>query len=56
MTGETVHQRLHHAFNTENNDKRQIAFTHQSQLIDRDFLLDTWQRSPDSVAMQENLI
>ena len=56
MTGETVHQRLQHAFNTENNDKRQIAFTHQSQLIDSDFLLDTWQRSPDSVAMQENLI
>ena len=56
MTGETVHQRLYHAFNAENNDKRQIAFTHQSQLIDSDFLLDVWQRSPDSVAMQENLI
>ncbi len=56
MTGETVHQRLHHAFNTENNDKHQVAFTHQSQLVDSDFLLDTWQRSPDTVAMQENLV
>ena len=56
MTGETVHQRLYHTFNAENNDKRQIAFMHQSQLIDSDFLLDVWQRSPDSVAMQENLI
>ena len=56
MTGETVHQRLHYAFNAENNEKHLVAFNHQSQIVDSDFLLDTWQRSPDSVAMQENLI
>ena len=56
MTGETVHQRLHHAFNFANNEKHQVAFNHQSQVIDNDFLLDIWQRSPSSVAMQENLI
>ena len=56
MTGETVHQRLHHAFNFANNEKHHVAFNHQSQVIDDDFLLDIWQRSPSSVAMQENLI
>ena len=56
MTGETVHQRLNDAFNFANNEKHQIAFNHQSQIIDSDFLLDVWQRSPSSVAMQENLI
>lgn len=56
MTGETVHQRLHHAFNLIYNEKHQVAFTHQSQIVDRDFLLDIWQRSPSSVAMQEKLI
>ena len=56
MTGETVHQRLHHAFNLTNSEKHQVTFTHQSQMIDSDFLLDIWQRSPDSVAMQEKLI
>ncbi|MEJ6069105.1 hypothetical protein MT378_15285, partial [Psychrobacter sp. 16-Bac2893] len=56
MTGETVHQRLHHAFNFANNEKHHVAFNHQSQVIDNDFLLDIWQRSPSSVAMQENLI
>lgn len=56
MTGETVHQRFQHAFNAENNKNHQITFNHQSQLVDSDFLLDMWQRSPKSVAMQENLI
>lgn len=56
MTGETVHQRLNDAFKFANNEKHQIAFNHQSQIIDSDFLLDVWQRSSSSVAMQENLI
>lgn len=59
MTGETVHQRLHQAFNVANdNDKAscQVAFNHQSQVVDSDFLLDVWQNSPNTVAMQENLI
>lgn len=56
MTGETVHQRLNDAFNLANNEKHQVAFNHQSQMVDSDFLLDVWQRSPSSVARQENLI
>lgn len=56
MTGETVHQRLHHAFNLTNSEKHQVTFTHQSQMIDSDFLLDIWQRCQSSVAMQEKLI
>lgn len=56
MTGETVHQRLRLVFNLANNEKHQIAFNHQSQIVDSDFLLDIWQRSPSSVAMKENLI
>ena len=56
MTGETVHKRLHHAFNLMANDKQQIAFNHQSRILDSDFLLDVWQRSQSSVARQENLI
>ena len=56
MTGKTVHQRLQDAFNLANNEKHEVAFNHQSQMVDSDFLLDIWQRSPSSVAMQENLI
>lgn len=56
MNGETVHQRLQQAFNLANNKKHQVSFNHQSQMIDSDFLLDVWQRSPNSVAKQENLI
>ncbi|WP_352339209.1 class I SAM-dependent methyltransferase [Psychrobacter sp. 16-MNA-CIBAN-0192] len=56
MTGEAVHQCLHHAFNLTSNEKHQVELTHQSQIIDSDFLLDIWQRSPSSVAMQEKLI
>ena len=66
MTGETVHQRLNQAFNKVNNevepkqgqhiDTKNSAFTHQSKIIDSDFLLDVWQYSPESVAMQENLV
>lgn len=59
MTGETVHQRLHQVFNaTNDNDKAscQVTFNHQSQVVDSDFLLDVWQNSPNTVAMQENLI
>lgn len=65
MTGETVHQRLYQAFNLANtvpNNKtldgkvRQRTFTHQSKMVDTDFLLDVWQNSPKSVAMQENLV
>ncbi len=66
MTGETVHQRLQRAFNMTNNEVDRPAFTypalthpaftHQSQIVDSDFLLDVWQHSSKSVAMQENLI
>ena len=66
MTGETVHQRLNQAFNKVNNevepkqgqhiDTKNSAFTHQSKIIDSDFLLDVWQYSSESVAMQENLV
>lgn len=69
MTGETVHQRLYEAFglvartdNANNNGSPQLtanhttAFNHQSQTVDSDFLLDVWQNSPESVAMQENLV
>ncbi|MGE6245880.1 class I SAM-dependent DNA methyltransferase [Psychrobacter proteolyticus] len=55
MTGESVHRRLHQAFSVAN-EKNQHSFNHQSQMIDSDFLLDIWQRSATSVAMQENLI
>lgn len=54
MTGESVHQRLHQTFINDN--ENQHSFNHQSQMIDSDFLLDIWQRSSTSVAMQENLI
>ena len=66
MTGETVHQRLCQAFNKISNavepkqgqhiDTKNSAFTHQSKIIDSDFLLDVWQYSSESVAMQENLV
>ena len=57
MNGETVHQRLQQAFNSVNSAERhQVAFNHQSQIIDSDFLLDVWQRSSESIAMQEDLI
>ena len=66
MTGETVHQRLCQAFNKVNNavepkqgqhiDTKNSAFTHQSKIIDSDFLLDVWKYSPESGAMQENLV
>lgn len=72
MTGETVHQRLYQAFslaNSANNEgsdqvafhhpvvfNHPIAFNHQSKTVDADFLLDVWQNSPNSVAMQENLV
>lgn len=70
MTGDTVHQRLNQAFdgvNNENCDKRppitsksfavpRPTFTHQSQIIDSDFLLDVWQHTHKTVAMQENLV
>lgn len=59
MTGETVHQQLHQAFNgsaNESNAEHQPAFTHQSKLIDTDFLLDVWQHTSASIAEQENLV
>ncbi|WP_367109140.1 class I SAM-dependent methyltransferase [uncultured Psychrobacter sp.] len=56
MTGETVHQRLQQAFNQDKSDCTYPAFTHQSQLVDSDFLLDIWQNTPKTVAMQENLV
>lgn len=55
MTGQTVHQRLQQAFNKENKEST-VAFTHQSQIVDSDFLLDIWQRSAQTIAMQEQLI
>ena len=60
MTGETVHQRLHQAFspvNAAKNLNSQLkAFSHQSQIVDKDFLLDVWLNSTDSIARQENLV
>lgn len=60
MTGEKVHERLQNAFNLPANEPSQKAakaiFTHQSCLVDRDFLLDVWQNTPNSVAEQENLV
>ncbi|WP_201555504.1 class I SAM-dependent DNA methyltransferase [Psychrobacter sp. 72-O-c] len=66
MTGETVHQRLHQAFNLVNNAdnveghqidfNHPVSFSHQSKIVDTDFLLDVWQNAPNSVAMQENLV
>jgi SAM-dependent methyltransferase len=57
MTGETVHQRLQKAFNlVDNAENQQVDFNHQSKIVDTDFLLDVWQNSSSSVAMQENLI
>ena len=52
MTGETVHERLQHAFNAGET----LKLTHQSQIIDSDFLLDVWQNSTKTVAMQESLV
>lgn len=54
MNGNTVHQRLDEAFSSANGQKD--LFTHQTKMTDADFLLDVWQRSTDSVAMQENLV
>lgn len=56
MTGESVHERLQRAFLAANNAQNQSHFTHQSKLIDSDFLLDVWQKSPNSIAKQENLV
>lgn len=61
MTGARVHERLQNAFNLpasiEPNQKTpQAVFTHQSCLVDRDFLLDVWQNTLSSVAEQENLV
>lgn len=66
MTGETVHERLCQAFDGANHGadmakSQQTAFTHptfthQSQLVDSDFLLDVWQNTAETVAMQENLV
>jgi SAM-dependent methyltransferase len=63
MTGETVHQRFYKAFNRANTfdtvnitNPKQAAFTQQSQTVDSDFLLDVWQNSSKSVAMQESLV
>ncbi len=66
MTGETVHERLCQAFDGANHradmaKNHQTAFTHptfthQSQLVDSDFLLDVWQNAAKTVAMQENLV
>lgn len=60
MTGETIHRRLQQAFglvHSANDEESHIAtFHHQSQTVDSDFLLDIWQNSPKSVAMQENLV
>ncbi|WP_375138512.1 class I SAM-dependent DNA methyltransferase [Psychrobacter sp. MF31] len=60
MTGEKVHERLQNAFNLPVNERSQKAakaiFTHQSCLVDRDFLLDVWQNTQISVAEQENLV
>lgn len=66
MTGETVHQRFYQVFGSKHNREmtnsglneqdQRWALNHQSSLVDSDFLLDVWQHSPKSVAMQENLV
>ena len=58
MNGELVHQRLQQAFYWIANNKEdyQTAFHHQSNINDSDFLLDVWQRTSTSIAVQENLI
>jgi len=63
MTGETVHQRFYKAFNRANEvntanaaSSKPMTFTQQSQTVDSDFLLDVWQNSSKSVAMQESLV
>lgn len=66
MTGETVHQRFYQVFNSANDvdvannantdNSKPITFTQQSQTVDSDFLLDVWQNSSKSVAMQESLV
>ena len=50
LTGETVHERLNQTLN------KNLALTHQSQIIDSDFLLEVWQHSTETLARQENLI
>ncbi len=56
MTGESVHQRLQQAFSLNDEENQQTALSHQTQMIDSDFLLDVWQRTTESVAKQENLV
>lgn len=60
MTGETVHQRFYQVFNGANDvntaNSKPMTFTQQSQTVDSDFLLDVWQNSSKSVAMQESLV
>ncbi len=57
MNGEKVHQRLYQAFNSTNKtDSNPLTFTHQSKIVDSDFLLDIWQHSSNTVAMSENLV
>lgn len=57
MNGEKVHQRLYQAFNImKETAEKPVNFTHQSKLVDSDFLLDVWQNSPNTVAMAENLV
>ena len=60
MTGETVHQRFYQAFNRASDvntaNSKPMTLTQQSQTVDSDFLLDVWQNSSKSVAMQESLV
>ena len=57
MNGQKVHQRLYQAFNSTNQtDSNYLTFTHQSKIVDSDFLLDIWQHSSNTVAMSENLV
>lgn len=57
MNGEKVHQRLYQAFNQiKQANTHALTFTHQSKVVDSDFLLDIWQKSSNTVAMSENLV
>ncbi|SUD90061.1 class I SAM-dependent DNA methyltransferase [Psychrobacter phenylpyruvicus] len=57
LNGEKVHQRLYQAFNQiKQANTHALTFTHQSKVVDSDFLLDIWQKSSNTVAMSENLV
>lgn len=45
-----------HALDQPHTKTNPVNFTHQTQMIERDFLLDVWLNTKRSLAMQENLV